>query len=313
MALLPTSLWAQTTNWIPGNNIITSMQGVNIGIGTNSPLAPLHVNGLSGVASFAWNTYTVARFSDGGQDSHSAILFDTGGSGPTGLRGLAVLKGTQDLWFGRYDSTGQGAPAVDMTIASSGKVGIGTMSPQALLHVYGASGNPKITVEGSASALFPLLQLTDDRTGASTWNIENGREGLGSLGFHSSTAPAGTKVVITSSGSVGIGTTTPQHLLHVAGIIGAEEVIVSSTGADYVFDPKYKLKPLSEVSEYIQENHHLPDVPSAKEVQEKGVGVGEMQTKLLAKIEELTLHLVEMDKKNRELQARVESLEAQKK
>ncbi|HEY7337203.1 MAG TPA: hypothetical protein VH639_20095 [Bryobacteraceae bacterium] len=120
-------------------------------------------------------------------------------------------------------------------------------------------------------------------------------------------------MVITSSGSVGIGTTTPQHLLHVAGTIGAEEVIVSSTGADYVFDAAYKLKPLSEVSEYIKENHHLPDVPSAKELQEKGASVGEMQTKLLAKIEELTLHLVEMDRKNRELQARVESLEARKK
>jgi hypothetical protein len=112
-----------------------------------------------------------------------------------------------------------------------------------------------------------------------------------------------------SSGYVGIGTTTPQHLLHVAGTIGAEEVIVSATGADYVFQPDYHLSPLTEVATYIEQNHHLPGIPSAKEVQEQGVNLGDMQTKLLAKIEELTLHMIETERENQELRNQSQELQ----
>ncbi len=113
---------------------------------------------------------------------------------------------------------------------------------------------------------------------------------------------------IDNNGYVGIGTTTPAHPLQVAGTIGAEEVIVSSTGADYVFDDDYRLAPLSEVAAYVKDNHHLPDIPSAEEVKEKGVSLGEMQTKLLAKVEELTLHMIELEKENKELRDRVERI-----
>jgi len=91
-------------------------------------------------------------------------------------------------------------------------------------------------------------------------------------------------------------------MLHVAGTIGAEEVIVSATGADYVFQPDYPLSPLNEVATYIEQNHHLPGIPSAKEVRVQGVNLGEMQTKLLAKIEELTLHMIHMDERNARLE-----------
>ena len=97
----------------------------------------------------------------------------------------------------------------------------------------------------------------------------------------------------------------------VNGQIGAQEVIVTSAiTADYVFKPGYRLRPLTEVAAYVQEHHHLPDIPGEKEVQEKGVNLGEMQAKLLAKIEELTLHLIQADQKNQELQDRILRLEA---
>jgi hypothetical protein len=103
----------------------------------------------------------------------------------------------------------------------------------------------------------------------------------------------------------------------VAGTIGAEEVIVSSTGADYVFQPGYHLSSLGEVSAYIKENHHLPGVPSAAEMRTNGLSLGETQVKLLAKVEELTLHMIEADdrnsrleRQNRELQERIARLEA---
>lgn len=126
-------------------------------------------------------------------------------------------------------------------------------------------------------------------------------------------------MALTQAGNVGIGTTAPAHFLHVAGTIGAEEIIVSSTGADFVFDPKYRLAPLTEVAAYIQQNHHLPDIPSAREVQEKGVNLGDMQTKLLAKVEELTLHVIQiseqnqqMKKENKLLKERLEKLEGER-
>jgi hypothetical protein len=124
-------------------------------------------------------------------------------------------------------------------------------------------------------------------------------------------------------GNVGIGTTSPQHLLHVTGTIGAEQVIVSATGADYVFDPGYHLAPLREVAAYVNANHHLPGIPAAEEMKREGVSLGDMQTKLLAKVEDLTLHMIAADERNtrleeqnreliehdREFQARIAALE----
>src|SRR5262249_42772840 len=112
-------------------------------------------------------------------------------------------------------------------------------------------------------------------------------------------------------GNIGIGTTNPQYLLSVNGQIGAKDVIVTNTGwSDYVFRPGYRLQPLSEVSAYIHATHHLPDIPSEAEVKEKGVSMADMQTKLLAKIEELTLHMIQQQKENQELRERIARLEA---
>lgn len=99
------------------------------------------------------------------------------------------------------------------------------------------------------------------------------------------------------NGKMGIGTVNPQSQLDVNGTIRAKEVKIGSTGwADFVFTPEYKLPPLSEVENHILEHGHLPSIPSAKEVQENGVDVGELQVKLLLKIEELTLYTIQQQK-----------------
>ncbi|HTA82650.1 MAG TPA: hypothetical protein VK783_06955 [Bacteroidia bacterium] len=102
-------------------------------------------------------------------------------------------------------------------------------------------------------------------------------------------------------------TTPGSYTLYVAGGILTEQVRVavanSGSWADYVFANDYKLKPLNEVEQYLKENKHLPEVPSADEVKDKGIDVVTMDATLLKKIEELTLYVIELQKQNNNLQA----------
>lgn len=100
-----------------------------------------------------------------------------------------------------------------------------------------------------------------------------------------------------NNGNVGIGTTNPGiYKLNVNGNIRANEIVVNTEGADFVFAPDYNLLSLPEVEKFIKENKHLPDLASSTEMKEKGMNVSEMQTKLLQKIEELTLYVIEQKK-----------------
>jgi len=105
-------------------------------------------------------------------------------------------------------------------------------------------------------------------------------------------------------GNVGIGTQelTPGYKLTVKGKIHAREVLVTGTaGADFVFDKTYNLPSLSDVETFISNNKHLPDIPSANEMQTNGVNMAEFQIKLLQKVEELTLYIIEQQKEIDEL------------
>lgn len=181
-------------------------------------------------------------------------------------------------------------------------VGIGTASPRQTLDVFGvvATSTGFIMYDRATNSLSSQwyspapgdTRLYDQLTGS--WRL-----------------------VVNSSGNVGIGTAAPQYKLSVNGTIGTKEVIVTNTGwSDYVFKPDYRLKPLKEIAAYIKVNHHLPEIPSEADVQEKGVSVGEMQAKLLAKVEELTLHMIQAEERNdrleqvnRRLQERISRLE----
>ena len=107
-------------------------------------------------------------------------------------------------------------------------------------------------------------------------------------------------------GNVGIGTTQPDAKLAVSGQVHAQEVKVSVTvpGPDYVFEKDYKLTSLEEIKSYIDQNKHLPEVPSAKEMEKNGIQLGEMNMLLLKKIEELTLYVIEL-KKNSDLEIKL--------
>ncbi|MBB6498237.1 hypothetical protein [Pedobacter cryoconitis] len=107
----------------------------------------------------------------------------------------------------------------------------------------------------------------------------------------------GDDIVIDGAGNVGMGMLSPAEKLSVNGSIRAKAIKVESQNwPDYVFDEDYKVNSLLEVEQFIKTNKHLPEMPSAKEVDANGIELGEMNKLLLKKIEELTLHLIDQQK-----------------
>lgn len=131
------------------------------------------------------------------------------------------------------------------------------------------------------------------------------------------------KNITEKNGKIGIGTTAPDELLTVKGKIHTQEVLVDLDGAvapDYVFEkhfngfseimPDYELITLGELENYLKENNHLPNVPSAETLQAEGISLKEMNLILLQKIEELTLYTLQQQKEIDILKHKVEQIRA---
>ena len=195
------------------------------------------------------------------------------------------------------------------TFPSTGNVGIGTSSPGAPLEVYG--NGIRINTSGTKTSGFAnvinagtwdMLAYSDDGTEVVVGGYRASQ--FTKLGLYT----AGVKRLhIDSDGNVGIGTLFPTEKLSVNGNLRVRKVIVTQTSwSDYVFHKNYRLRPLSEVEQFIKDNGHLPDVPAEKEVVNDGLNLGDNQAVLLRKIEELTLYIIEMKKE-------IEVLKRQKK
>jgi len=124
------------------------------------------------------------------------------------------------------------------------------------------------------------------------------------------------KMRILRNGEIGIGTseTDPTGFkLSVVGKIRSTEIKVQAMPwPDYVFTPNYNLMKLAQLESYIAEEGHLPNIPKAEIVEEEGIELGSMNAKLLEKIEELTLYIIEQNKKLEAQEARIEALEKSK-
>lgn len=168
------------------------------------------------------------------------------------------------------------------------------------------------TATGAKSA---ILRINSDDPNEDPLDVSLAGSGATSGGGSSLWTQDGAGNIIyygTAAGqNVGIGTTTPgSYRLAVEGTIGAREVVVTTDAwSDFVFDKDYSLKSLEEIEAFIARNKHLPDIPSEADVTQNGVKVGEMHAKLLQKIEELTLYLIQLKKENEALKVRVFEIE----
>ena len=183
------------------------------------------------------------------------------------------------------------------------RVGIGTLEPQSELEVNGA-----ITLDFGTLYFDRSQHKEHYKICSPAWDD--------GLHFHHYTSHkffigGNEKLRISQNGNVLIGKTTQQnsnYKLDVAGSIRADEIKVNLDGADFVFESDYKLSSLKEVESYIQENKRLPGIVSADEMSTKGADLGELNTKLLQKIEELTLYIIEQNKKIEDMQNQINEL-----
>lgn len=109
----------------------------------------------------------------------------------------------------------------------------------------------------------------------------------------------GTDVYTSSTNDAGIGTTSPDMKLTVNGKVHTEELIIDLNvpGPDYVFKKDYPLLSVLELEKYIKQNNHLPEIPSANELAEKGLSISQMSMLMLKKTEELTLYIIDHKKR----------------
>ena len=309
------------------HSIISSRVNAN---GSGDPFFSVDVNGESGWAFGLDNSdgnkfKVVSNWRDLSQNARLTI--DRNGN-----MGIGKTNPSAKL-----DVVGTGAFSNKLTVAAGGlevsgassfnnEVTVNSTFNTDALNVSGASSfNNEVTVNSTFNA--GALNVS----GASSFNNEvtvNSTFNTGALNV-SGASSFDDQVTVNSTFTTDIlnvsGSSSFNNNLTVGGSSQAANVRVHGTAevrelhidptetwADHVFEENYELKSLTEVEKFIQENHHLPEVPSAKEVSENGYNQSEINAALLQKIEELTLYMIEQEKQNKALAAEIEALKKRK-
>ena len=320
----------------------------NIGVGTATPDANsiFHIKGAHGTTGTLLQLPASANGNNTGD-----IFLKTWVSEPlVSWEGTGIGANINNVGMKRYNNTlgsayirfipnptsgfilfstiaGNGTKYDNAMVIVDDRVGIGTNTPSAKLEV---TGDTKI-----GGNLLTVGQIRGNDlvgTGTNSWIFhtpDDGRKNMfiaPGIGTDGSSGWDWSKSVMIDNtgemrvqGNLGVGLAPTiaipsNYKLAVGGDIIAERVVVKLQTAwpDFVFKKSYGLRPLSEVESFINQNNHLPEVPSAEEVADKGIDVGAMNAKLLQKVEELTLYLIEMKKENEAIKARLQKVEANK-
>jgi hypothetical protein len=235
----------------------------NVGIGTTTPATPLDVNGRI--------------------QTNTGILFNNGKAWDISLNSANIF----------FNETGT---ATRFTILAGGNIGIGTTNPTVPLHIMQSA---------VANTDIPMQKWDPSTTGYGlTLSNYNGIHGI-DYRFTQLTNGTSTQVLMFQGGNVGINTPdTHGYRFAVNGEAIATSMTVKlyANWPDYVFKKDYTLPSLAEVKTYIEQNHHLSEMPSEQQVAKDGINLGEMVKLQTKKIEELTLYLIEKDKQLTEQQ-----------
>jgi hypothetical protein len=303
---------AATAKVLLNSNGNSYLNGGKLGIGIATPLEKLHVEGNIYIGT---NQMQFLSSNGGNNRIHSATT------------GSWTFKSRfDDMVLDAGESAGnerkiffRTAGSDRMMINSDGNVGLGTITPQEKLHVEGnvyigtnqmqflSSNGGNNRIHSATTGSWTFKSRFDDMV------LDAGESAGNERKIFFKTAGSD-RMIINSDGNIGIGTTSPDQKLTVKGIVHTQEVRVDLTGAvtpDYVFEPDYNLTSLSEIETYVKENKHLPEVPSAKQMEEEGLNLKEMNLLLLKKVEELTLYVIDLKNENIEQQKKLSNQQQQ--
>jgi hypothetical protein len=276
----------------------------NVGVGITTPAAPLEIAVTTSLGAKLRNRNTTTT-ADG------TIIFDmANNSGNLWRTAVGGKNNGIGINAGQYYIERAGIGATFL-IDQTGKTGIGNVAPVAQLDVASldylvgrfkninqvstADGSTVVDVSNSAGTSFRLVA-----------SGKNNGIGIATNQFYIERSGVGAMMLFNTYNNVLIGKTTQTNTtykLDVNGKVRANEIVVNTTGADFVFAPTYKLSTLKEVESFVKTNKHLPGVASAAQMTEEGMEVGELTKTLLQKVEELTLYIIEQQK-------HIDSLEA---
>jgi len=291
------------------NDVMTLKTNGNVGIGTTTPNAKLDVNGNINVnGNLALEDIILGKGS-------KQFILHTQMQFPNNPPILHIAPKKSDNSDFDWDK--------QITFKHDGNVGIGGANPSQALTVQGKiavypqgitsdekyHGNLIITKPAGSGQYINLIRQDSYPWSIGTvYNNNNFAIGAGKITDSEFTAPFFT---IGTNGSVGIGIATPSttYKLDVKGAIRACDLRIEvAQGCDYVFADDYNLMSLSELNDFVKTNRHLPEVAPAIQMESEGINMSEMSTLLLKKIEELTLYVIELEKKNNVLESRLDAL-----